>query len=690
MSKRSKYDLSDFIKDSKILLISDFEGTTPTTHFDKFASYCIEEKVIFLGDVFDNTAQTVKQCDKDRCEDPDDDVGNCVNVNNYCSLKTIKLLVDNEERCKYVVGNRDINKIKLIPFFSFTTGEEWWNDGKSYHEIVNNLLSSLNDIEDPWLIKEDDKKYFRPFWNNSKLEYNERWVQNKVLTERGWETNNKPLSDIMSRFEWIFGKDPDVGTMSALVTLKCMPDELCSHIEDYGDFKGFFEKITEGKEDTTEFKKKVRVALTITIFMRMLSNTKVTQIPSDDIRKEKWTLETLDGYLHHYLINAAPAYFATSNDNNLLFLFSHGGITHQFLQAEGEKGIDDIEKLTKDEWEGILSGTPAEAPVKKGGSKNDIKRNYIQICITNYNRKYFDLLKDFFKMETIKIPNEVLFYKNMLSLLKLSAGSVSGVTDYYPNQVKEPSDAVLDDFFNGKIYNVFGHASASVGYSFGKARNKKDGTFSKDKKTFFLNTDYSTTLFKDNLICKTPASDDSQYNQNYLICILDLTNSQDVKLTIEGTLILKNIVIYYDVFDKTIDETIKKQEKPMLFVPTGTEQTEPPVTLEFDKNQNLLKLIEEVDDLNKTEICKFNGIASYNDSLYYVFSNMFVKGVKKYSTVLVNFTDKSVQALNDIEGGRKRNKRTRKHRSTKRSKKGKGKNKKSKKRSKKTKRNNKL
>ena len=35
-----KYDLSTFINDKKTLLISDFEGTTPTTHFNKFKEYC--------------------------------------------------------------------------------------------------------------------------------------------------------------------------------------------------------------------------------------------------------------------------------------------------------------------------------------------------------------------------------------------------------------------------------------------------------------------------------------------------------------------------------------------------------------------------------------------------------------------------------------------------------------------------
>jgi hypothetical protein len=707
------YDLSEFIAKGKTLLISDFEGTTPTKHFDEFARYCTTEQVIFLGDVFDNTAQTVKNCEKDSCKDPDDDTGNCVNVDNYCALKTIKLLVDNEDRCKYVVGNRDVNKIKLLPFFSFSQGEPWWTDGDSYHDIVNNLLLKLEEDADPWLIKTKDKKYFRPFWNNNKVEYLERWVNNKkitgqkkVINEKGeekkeniWEADTKPLSDILNRFEWIFGKDPDSGTMSAVVTLKCMPDELCSHME-YKNFAGFLEKI-DNKEDTVEFKKKVRAALTITIFMRMLSNVPVQISGSPNIRTEVWEYDTLDGYLYHYFEKAAPAYYAEHKNN--LFLFAHGGITDKFVKESGKNGIDDINKLTEADWNSVLE---YKEPKKGGGIKD---KPQIPNSITYYNEGYLKLLHNFLKIETKqKIFDETVWYKQMLSLLKLSAGNVSGVTEYYPNQVKEPSDTVLDSYYDGNIYNVFGHASASVGYSFGKARNKKNGELL-GTRTYFLNTDYSTTLFKDGLVCNPPAGADSDYNKNYLICVLDTqkTNTQDFKLTIEGTLILKNKPKEYDVFDKSIDKKIQ-EEKLTLFVPTGTEISEP-VKLEFDGEQNLLDVIKEVDETNKTEICKYNGNAKYNGKKFNVFSNMWVKGIKFYSTVLVETTEKTETSAEKAaaeevateddetmpteddetmptEGGRRR--RTRKRRGTKKAKKG-GNNKKTKKRSRKTRRKHK-
>ena len=56
--------------------------------------------------------------------------------------------MDNEAGCKYVVGNRDINKIKLLPFFAFNDGTKWWTNGESYQEIVKNLLKTLTTAKD--------------------------------------------------------------------------------------------------------------------------------------------------------------------------------------------------------------------------------------------------------------------------------------------------------------------------------------------------------------------------------------------------------------------------------------------------------------------------------------------------------------------------------------------------------------
>ena len=106
--------------------------------------------------------------------------------------------------------------------------------------------------------------------------------------------------------------------------------------------------------------------------------------------------------------------------------------------------------------------------------------------------------------------------------------------DYSPIQIKkslsgddsakndEPMQKNLDVSDYERVYNVFGHAAASCGYTFGKVRNSE--------KTFYINTDYSSTLFKDGLDCET-------YNANFLMLVLKARLSN---LALYGKIALKN------------------------------------------------------------------------------------------------------------------------------------------------------
>ena len=487
------YDLSDFImgkegKGCETLLISDFEGTTPKTHFEKFKEYCTnnkdvddkEKRVIFLGDVFDNTSQFGTYCTGEECIDPDEEDGNCVGDINYCALQTIKILVDDgkkEKNCRYVVGNRDINKIKLLPFFSFSDGTKWWSQGESYEEIVKKLLETLavakKEKTNPWLVQgKENLKYFKPFWKEQAMHKNQQW--------------NNDVIDIYDRFELIFGKDPDKGTMSALVTLKCIPNEIYAKAEkkmldfyqsvkdDYkffvcpADLKLNLAALKNSKKDIkaelakeanadwlkdVTWRKQVRAALTLTIFMRMLDK----DLP---VKEEKSTLlnelGTLDGYLYKYLTEAPAAYYAyynhTDSDNKKdLFLFAHGGLTNAFIKESGSKGIENVKKeLTY--WDEKFKQTGGEGEITDVG-----------MAITNYNKGYAKLVNNFFNMRNVlkrldaqKFNDPSIIKKYwllpMLSLLKLSAGDYADTikypndsTSYYPNQAKEPSDSIFDD-----------------------------------------------------------------------------------------------------------------------------------------------------------------------------------------------------------------------------------------------------
>jgi len=625
------------LTDSKTLLISDFEGTTPTAHFAKFKEYCtgIDNKgnvyptnrVIFLGDVFDNTAQFGPKCKGEECKDPDDDEGNCVDNSNYVALETIKLLVDNEERCKFVVGNRDINKIKLIPFFSFKNGEKWWTKGNSYEEIVNNLMTKLND--NPWLVQKEQLKYFRPFWSSKPEEYNKGWLVD----------NEIKFIDIYDRFERIFGKDPAPGTMSALVTLKCIPNEL------FPDMMNFYGAMLTKAETTdneekdkklhNDWRKRVRAALTITVFMRMLDkelwNENKSKINGEIDKKE---FKALDGYLYYYLTKAPAAYYAEYNKN--LFLFAHGGITNDFVKGDGKFEIDEKKRRDLKEWITIINERKIE---KKGGGVN--QKNKIIKSINNYNNEFMGLLNQFFDTK-FDDPNGKWILP-MLTLLDLSAGAKKN-----PNQVKEPYGENLDKYKDTyeKIYNVFGHASISTGYTFGKTRNKKGEVIGKD--TYFLSTDYSTTLFKNGINCSPEErGENSDYNKNYLLAILDGTSDSSLKLNIIGKLILKNVTekntnkkkknyVFRYGSEKNIadfDELIRQTETETLFLPDTVEKTDK-VELNFDTN--LLDKIDNIDKVNTSTNCLFNGIATLKEKEYYVYSNIF-KDKKPHSIILLPF-----------------------------------------------------
>jgi len=628
------------LTDSKTLLISDFEGTTPTAHFAKFKEYCtgIDNKgvvsptnrVVFLGDVFDNTAQFGTKCKGEECKDPDDDEDNCVDNSNYVALETIKLLVDNEERCNFVVGNRDINKIKLIPFFSFQTGEKWWTNGNSYEEIVNNLMTKLKDDEDPWLIKKEQLKYFRPFWSTKPEEYNKGWLDDKDIK----------FIDIYDRFERIFGKDPAPGTMSALVTLKCIPNELFPEMTNfYGAMSIKAEKPQNDEEDLklhVEWRKKVRAALTITIFMRMLD--KDLWGKRGEIDKKEF--KALDGYLYYYLTKAPAAYYAEYQNN--LFLFAHGGITNDFVKGDGKFEIDEKKGRDLKDWITIIKERKIETKIEKkiGGGVN--QKNKIIKSINNYNNEFMGVLNQFFDTK-FDDPNGKWILP-MLTLLDLSAGVKKN-----PNQVKEPYGENLDKYKDTyeKIYNVFGHASISSGYTFGKTRNKKGEVIGKD--TYFLSTDYSTTLFKNGIVCdKKTKGPDSDYNKNYLLAILDGTSDSSLKLNIIGKLVLKNVTekntnekkknyVFRYGPEKNIadfDELIRQTETETLFLPDTVEKTDK-VELNFDTN--LLDKIDNIDKVNTSTNCLFNGIATLKEKEYYVYSNIFNKDKKPYSIILLPF-----------------------------------------------------
>lgn len=257
-------DITDFFTNGKETLIcSDYEGTIPTAQMAKFQEVFSNpnKQVVYLGDIFDNT-------------------GDCkAKTENYCALNMLKLLIDNPEKSRYVVGNRDINKIKLVPLLQFREKNKWWvleNDKlisaqyykkSSTYGITNthwssntkknltskakpqsnNKLNNLSKIarekfskssplevlytgivtklindnitSDGSNWKVQTMEDYVPFWANKKQD-----KLQKLWYDKG--SNIQPMKTLYDRFVRIFGGDTTEGTMSANNTLTGIPNEL--------------------------------------------------------------------------------------------------------------------------------------------------------------------------------------------------------------------------------------------------------------------------------------------------------------------------------------------------------------------------------------------------------------------------------------------------------------------------------
>jgi hypothetical protein len=628
----AREDLTGFIKNSEVLLISDFEGTAPTAHFENFIQFCKEKKTIFLGDLFDSTVTMGdKNCNADDCKNPDlpHDKG-CIKNENYCALRTIKTMVDYQDNCRYCVGNRDINKSKIFPFFQFKEAKNtWWktnpdNDDEwsNYEDIVVYLLfETKNKGKDDlnlWLISSNEEiNLFKPFWNKD-------WNANVKKRE------NKNYNDIFERFEYIFGKDGQIGTMSAIITLKSIPNELLQlddSTTDTNSFEPFLQKIKTRiplNGTDIEVSKKVRAALTITLFMRMLDKDLFTGAKPNMSIKD---FGALDGYLYTYLTNASPAYYATTTvsntKDNTLLTFAHGGITNEFVEKEeaSQGGIDSLYKVKN--WSDIL---------KKGGTKPkfEITSKKIMDSINKFNKTYIGLVTQFLAANYHYTPpvdeNEPGTWKHtMLILLQLTAGQSISIDQSLkdqgydaalsPIQIKkssgkgatpaqlndEPSKKIIDPTDYKRYYNIFGHASLSSGYSLGKVADSTN--------TFFINTDFSTTLFKESLSC-------DKYNDSYLLLLLnthEIDGESISTLHVRGTIILDKTK-YFPAPLKTASVN-----NNLVLVTLNSE-----IKNEIEKNKEYNEKVKKLEEqtLLENPKAKVTGLNQEPKNFYYIHDNI--------------------------------------------------------------------
>lgn len=639
-------NISNFVKSGdEILICSDFEGVLPEAQFNNFKSIFDEDldvtfqakKIIYLGDMFDNTGCAGSPF---------------LNEKNYCALRTLKYLVDNPERSRYVVGNRDINKIKLVPLLQFKDGKQWWKMDKeeenkdSFISIVSNLIITNFGLDvsiSPETSASLEPK--KPIWNVMTMEnYRPFWSPKSETDLLKWfdEGNNiKPMNTLYDRFNRIFGLDTTEGTMSAANTLTGLPNEL------FGSkvttvINTIRDKIMKNETVTlidaqnkllSENENEIRSAIVFTVFMRMLDKDLYINESQNPVSFSDNQLGYIDGYLWKYLTSAAPALYAI-NGNDVL-LFSHGGITNEFVKSENKNigliklkairnstettNISNIPQTpqTLQSWRDVLNTRKnnvkntknipmTDEALKAKQQKEHDNDKDITGNIDSYNSQYFMVITDCFKT-FIQTPPSQEINTDLMILLSISAAAennpiiyASGYTtsNFSPIQPRLPDNSVLTSSDGKKIFNFCGHASSGNGYGLKKIRENM----------FFINTDLIATLFKKG----AGTCDKEIYNSNYLWLTIKFDKTtNDFNVQLEGNNTLKT--------EKFIEQP-KLGEETLNVVDNSLEAILSNQSIQADKIPYTLVLIDDkckaIEELGSNVILKVKYKGQLNDKFF--------------------------------------------------------------------------
>ena len=503
-------DITSFIQShNDILIVSDLEGLNPATQINKITEHLsgsVEGKtngIIYNGDLVDYTTAP---------NSPPEKIS--INADNLCTLKLLKLLVNGMEsgNAKCMIGNRELNKIKLLALIQIQDNSKWWDDGETILEISQNLVSKTSTPEN-----------YNAFWKVLDFTpFNPFWAGNRDNLKKLWFDTPKKPSTLIGRFDTIFGVDTTVGTMSAQNNIKFLPMELGIPIEG----------------DST--KSDLAAAIVFTVFARLLDKDLGVN-PNKNVWGDKFG--NLDSYLYKYLDMAYCATYAEID--NTILLFAHGGISSEFVTTESSSGITKLNSLNKDEWK-LISNSPSQV-----GGNNNLFQKIDSFC-TTYKELFNQLYSD--SNHLVQYDNNNLLYPSTTLQILLSicapaenhplVKSKQYDTKLSPIQVASPMNANLitasNDIPGKQIINIFSHIPKGVGYTFGRFVDNM----------YFINTDFSNSLMKDRILL---GQDITTYNNNYLL--LHLLDANRFKL--DGYLNLVYSGYKKDNLDiKTIDDFI--------------------------------------------------------------------------------------------------------------------------------------
>jgi len=437
-------NITEWLNFGEVRIISDIEGGeihTFATKKSETSQYY--GKILVAGDLIDSTGNY-----KDFLPEVSHNISNLIE----CVTG---------QQIKYVLGNRDLNKIKV---FHLTTLKH--TQSPPTRQPLQSLQSSsiqqppqqpmdyfkmFNEGTIPHGKLKDAYENLKKMFFRSKITFNaemKHWYTfwSDTLGNRdkkNWKLDvNYNVKPFFKRFEEIFGADNIDGTISAQNLLETIPTEL--EIIGDPDYKAFI----------------VLYVFRIMLIPPLQQNYNIRDISS------------LRGLLIKFYNNGHGILYATNKQNNELIVFSHGGLTSNF----GQQYFTNLESIINN-----LYNPLTDAYMLKGGVLESSQTELIK-NITNFNTK--------FKHHISEVEKEILNplvhnkpSKSMLFLLIISApfncnvfstklrtpimcknlpssGSVGPVVSGIRELIKNPLR--LSD---KNLLQIFGHYSVGCGVS---------------------------------------------------------------------------------------------------------------------------------------------------------------------------------------------------------------------------------
>ena len=509
----SNTNLEKFFSSGNIDIISDYEGEEINSKL-----YNNNNKLLICGDILDST---VGKGFEDYFIKTKGEINGIQKIYNLRNILTIV----NNKNIHLIFGNRDVNKFKckfltkmnyikdLDIFYKFNKGDINLHHN-TYIKILDYIVETKrkNTQWTPWVA---DTKHWYPFWNNNINKYIDYW--------------RKSESDIdnyifLIRFYRIFGLDGSEGTMSAGNLLYTIPLEL---------------GITLDTAQITDKKYLDYLAFIVLAVFRTL--TIYNKKPLDDNKLDK-TINNigtnlllkdtiLNGLLSKFysgLINTSFVSYLNDTENNVLYIFSHGGITSKLITEFKVFNVLNplIKHLNENKQQLTMSGG------------NMLSSEEIIEKLETINKEYINnLILSFRKPQPANYNPNKYNYKPTIHMLLTLATSAS----YKPNNddmfvlnssITPGIDEIQNHLFycsDSNIVQIFGHIPK------GFATNISKHIYGKYK-TYLINLDYSQSYKFTNIGGKTICSLFFEKN--------NIKNGPQINSTIDlSELISKNLIV---------------------------------------------------------------------------------------------------------------------------------------------------